>query len=145
MIVECPENTRLQDHLLRQDIHILTACGGRGNCGKCRVRVVEGEAPAALKDLPAPDVVFVGGSGGRLESILDAAQVANPHVRICVTAIALETLELARRWMGEHGFDVEVTQLAVSRTRQSGSHHLLLANNPVFLVVGTRAVEEMRP
>jgi len=50
MIVECPENTRLQDHLLRQDIHILTACGGRGNCGKCRVRVVEGEAAVNTMD-----------------------------------------------------------------------------------------------
>ena len=44
MIVHCPENTRLQDWLLEQDIHILTACGGRGNCGKCRVRIVEGIA-----------------------------------------------------------------------------------------------------
>lgn len=110
-----------------------------------KMRIVEGEAPVALEHLPAPDVVFVGGSGGRLEDILDVAVAANPHARICVAAIALETLELARRWMGEHGFDFEVTQLAVSRTRQSGSHHLLLANNPVFLVVGTRAVGKMRP
>ena len=33
-----PPRTRLQDFLLRRDIHILTACGGRGNCGKCRVK-----------------------------------------------------------------------------------------------------------
>jgi Na+-transporting NADH:ubiquinone oxidoreductase subunit F len=33
MIIECPANVRLQDYLLSQDIHILTACGGRGNCG----------------------------------------------------------------------------------------------------------------
>ena len=42
MIVECPANMRLQDHLLSKDIHILTACGGRGNCGKCAVRVIRG-------------------------------------------------------------------------------------------------------
>ena len=110
-----------------------------------KLRVVKGEAPAALEDLPVPDVVFVGGSGGRLADILNAAVAANSCVRICVTAIALETLELARCWMGEHGFAIEITQLAVGRTRQSGSHHLLLANNPVFLVVGTRADWEMRP
>ena len=44
MIVHCPANTRLQDYLLENDIHILTACAGRGNCGKCRVRIVEGSA-----------------------------------------------------------------------------------------------------
>ena len=31
---------------------------------------VEGEAPAALDSLPAPDRVFVGGSGGRLPEII---------------------------------------------------------------------------
>ena len=50
MIVQCPENTRLQDYLLSRDIHILTACGGRGNCGKCRVRIVEGAAAVNTMD-----------------------------------------------------------------------------------------------
>ena len=50
MTVECPANTRLQDFLLSRDIHILTACAGRGNCGKCRVRVVAGEAAVNTMD-----------------------------------------------------------------------------------------------
>ena len=40
MLIECPANTRLQDYLLQNDIHILTACGGRGNCAKCVVRII---------------------------------------------------------------------------------------------------------
>ena len=51
MIVNCPENKRLQDYLLEQDIHILTACGGRGNCGKCRVRILEGIAAVNPMDV----------------------------------------------------------------------------------------------
>ena len=43
MRIICPPHTRLQDHLLSQDIHILTACGGRGNCGKC-ARIAPGAA-----------------------------------------------------------------------------------------------------
>ena len=43
-IITCPAGTRLQDYLLSRDIHIRTACAGRGNCGKCRVRVVQGQA-----------------------------------------------------------------------------------------------------
>ena len=50
MIIKCPPNTRLQNYLLSQDIHILTACGGRGNCGKCVVRVVQGNAAINTMD-----------------------------------------------------------------------------------------------
>jgi precorrin-6Y C5,15-methyltransferase (decarboxylating) len=31
---------------------------------------------------------------------------------------------------------VTVTQIAVSRTRPAGSLHLLMANNPIFLIAG---------
>ena len=50
MIIECPANTRLQNYLLENDIHILTACGGHGNCGKCVVRVVQGDAAINTMD-----------------------------------------------------------------------------------------------
>ena len=50
MIITCPANTRLQDYLLTRNIHIKTACGGRGNCGKCKVRVVEGHCSINAMD-----------------------------------------------------------------------------------------------
>ncbi len=48
--ITCPPETRLQDYLLSQNIHIRTACGGRGNCGKCTVRIVEGQAAVNTMD-----------------------------------------------------------------------------------------------
>ena len=50
MIIECPANTRLQDYLLGRGIYLLTACGGRGNCARCSVRVLEGEAAVNTMD-----------------------------------------------------------------------------------------------
>ena len=100
------------------------------------LRIAEGEAPEALKELPDPDVVFVGGSGGALEAILQAALERNPHVRLCVAAIALETLHRASEWMEKNGVEAEITQIAASRTKKAGDLHLLLANNPVFLLSG---------
>ena len=50
MRITCPPHTRLQDHLLSRDIHILTACGGRGNCGKCAVRILQGHAAVNTMD-----------------------------------------------------------------------------------------------
>ena len=118
------------------------ACGLiRQNREKFRawnLRLVEGAAPETLEDLPAPDAVFVGGSGGALEAILDQAMEANPAVRLCVSAIALETLHRAADWMEKAGLEPEITQIAVSRTRRAGGLHLMTANNPVFLITGGR-------
>ena len=50
MIIVCPANTRLQDYLLSQNIHILTACGGRGSCGKCAVRILKGRTAVNTMD-----------------------------------------------------------------------------------------------
>ena len=100
------------------------------------LRITEGEAPAALRSLPDPDAVFVGGSGGAPEAILRAALERNPRVRLCVSAIALETLHRASDWMEKNGIEAEIAQIAVSRTRKAGGLRLLMANNPVFLISG---------
>ncbi len=49
-------------------------------------------APAALAGWPAPDAVFIGGSKGSLRAVVDVALAANPDARLCISAIALETL-----------------------------------------------------
>lgn len=101
-----------------------------------KLRIAEGPAPEALQDLPAPDAVFVGGSGGELPRILQAVHDANPRARICVSAIALETLHTASERLTALGYGTEITQIAVSRCRPAGALHLLTAQNPVFLITG---------
>ena len=81
------------------------------------------------------DAVFIGGSKGNLRTIVDAALAANPDARLCISAIALETLQEAVAALTAHGLAAQVTQIAVSRTKAAGSLHLLMANNPIFLVV----------
>ena len=103
------------------------------------LHVTEGSAPEILEGLPRPDVVFVGGSSGFLAEILDAVHAAAPEARLCISAIALETLQTAASWLEAHGLEPEITQISVSRTRKAGDLHLLLANNPVFLITGTPA------
>lgn len=100
------------------------------------LQLIKGRAPCALRDLPAPDGVFVGGSRGELEGILDAALGKNPAARICVSAIAVETLFTAVTALTARGLEAGVTQIAVSRTKTAGALHLLMANNPVFLITG---------
>ncbi len=50
MIVKSPENVMLKTYLREQGYTLNTACGGRGNCGKCVVRVIEGDVPVNTMD-----------------------------------------------------------------------------------------------
>lgn len=103
-----------------------------------KLRIMEGRAPEALDGLPAPDAVFVGGSGGKLPRILQTVHDVNPRARVCVSAIALETLHTALMGLTSLGYETEITQIAVSRCRPAGALHLLTAQNPVFLITGVR-------
>lgn len=111
----------------------------KANREKFRTRnlvLVEGLAPAALSDLPAPDAVFIGGSKGSLAAIVDAALDKNPDARICVSAIALETLSAVVAALTAKGRTVQVSQIAVSRAKAVGGLHLMMAQNPIYLITG---------
>ena len=114
----------------------------RQNKEKFAVRnltLVEGTAPTALENLPAPDAVFIGGTKGNMAAVVEAALARNPAARICISAIALETLSAAMAALTAHGLQAEVCQISVSRAKAAGKLHLLMANNPIFLI--TRADE----
>lgn len=109
----------------------------RRKLGGYNVQIVAGRAPDALEALPAPDCVFVGGSGGGMRRILALAKEKNPAVRVAVTAIALETLEEARHALLDLGFaNIEVSQLAAARGKAVGPYTMLTALNPVFILSG---------
>lgn len=105
---------------------------GVSNLFACR-----GMAPAALAGLPPPDAVFIGGSKGNVKAILQAALEKNPGVRVVVNAIALETLAQAVAALGELGFcRVDIAQVAVSRAKEVGAYHMMMGQNPVYIVSG---------
>lgn len=106
----------------------------RRKFGAWNLSIIEGTAPDALKDLPVPDAVFIGGTKGRVKEITTTIHEKNPQARICITAIALETLHEAVEALMDCGFEAHVTQIAVSRTKKTGKLNLLMANNPVFLI-----------
>jgi precorrin-6B C5,15-methyltransferase / cobalt-precorrin-6B C5,C15-methyltransferase len=82
------------------------------------LEVVQGEAPAALASLPAPDAIFVGG-GASDAGVLDAALAALPTGgRLVANAVTLETeaLLLARH----AALGGELIRIAISRTAAVG-------------------------
>lgn len=102
-------------------------------CGN--VHAVPGVAPDALAKLPVPDAVFVGGSAGELPSIVEAALEKNSQVRLCVPCVTVETLtEACALLSGSRFKGFEACQVSAARAEAVGSHHLMKAQNPVFLV-----------
>lgn len=95
-----------------------------------------GSAPDALAGLPAPDRLFIGGAGGCISGILDAALAGGKKPKAVITAVTLETLDEAVGALKEKLFAVNVTQVSAVRTKAVGSHTMFDAQNPVFVIEG---------
>ncbi len=101
------------------------------------VQLVEGEAPEALHDLPEPDAVFVGGSGGGFEEIVKVAAVRARRA-VVLTLVTIERVVPAGEVLEDCGLEVETTFLQTSRMRGIGGLHRLAAESAVFVVCGSR-------
>ena len=102
--------------------------------------VIEGTAPEALADLPGPDRVFIGGSSGHIEDILKVLDDKLNGSKVCLTAITLETLEAGRKALKKYGYTCSIRQIQVTDIQPAGSHHMMRAENPVFIISGEKDI-----
>jgi precorrin-6Y C5,15-methyltransferase (decarboxylating) len=103
------------------------------------VTLVEDDAPGCLESLPDPDRVFIGGSGGNLWGILEAADSRlAAGGRIVLNAVTLDTLTAATEFFENAGYQLEVTTVNIARTRPLTDYKMFEAYNPVYVVVGIK-------
>lgn len=103
------------------------------------LNIIQEEAPEGLADLPCPDKVFIGGSGGRLKDILEVVYARNDQARVVISAITLETLnEAVSYYQNKTDQSVEIVHIAVTKTRKIGGYNLLTGQNPVFVLTSER-------
>ena len=106
--------------------------------GSLNVTTVQGSAPASLADLPAPDAVFVGGTGGSLEEIFArVAQVARPGCRLVASFATLENLNQALDCAQTLGWEMALAQVNLSYGSAIAGRTRLAPLNPVFIVSTT--------
>ncbi|HKH09602.1 MAG TPA: precorrin-6y C5,15-methyltransferase (decarboxylating) subunit CbiE [Rubrobacter sp.] len=101
------------------------------------VEVAEGSAPEALRDLPEPDAVFVGGTGGAFEETVKLCAV-RARRSVVLTLVGLERVVPAGKILEGCGLEVETTLLQTSSVRGIASMHRLVPEGAVFLVCGSR-------
>ena len=99
------------------------------------LEIIKGEAPQALENLPAPTHAFIGGSSGNLKEIVALLLGKNPQVRIVINCITLETISEALDVLKEYDFQQrEVVQLAASRSKEISRYHLMMGENPIYII-----------
>ena len=102
-----------------------------------RLQIIEAPAPEALRDLPEPDAVFVGGSGDAFEEIVKLSAVRARRT-VVLALVALERVVPAARLLEDCGLEVETTFLQASGMKGVGTLHRLAAESGVFVVSGSR-------
>ena len=135
MALRCPEGTVYALDHNAEAVRLTHENARRFACDN--IRVLTGTAPEALDQLPPPDKVFLGGTGGRMDEIFQTIAAKNPAARITVSAVTLETLHAAQAAFAGYPGTCSITQIAVTQTRSIGGYTMLQANNPVFLLCGT--------
>ena len=97
---------------------------------------VAGLAPKALLDLPAPDRIFIGGSGGNLAQIIQLAYERLPqNGRLVINGVIEKTITEAPFFLKEHGFTIEQSRIQITRTEQNGEETVL---NPIHIFAGEK-------
>lgn len=104
-----------------------------------QVRVVRGEAPEALRDLPEADRVFVGGSGGRLGEILEEVATKLRSGGILVLNLsAVESVGHAASVLRGWGWQVDILDVHLSRSAECGGRLVRRPLGPVTIVRGVK-------
>lgn len=108
--------------------------------GISNVTVILGNALEKISELPAADVIFIGGTGGETSEILKLCEdKIKQGGRIVIGTILIETLYSVLSTMEKLRFSsVDITQVTISKSRKTSTGTMMLARNPVTIISATK-------
>lgn len=98
------------------------------------IETVYGRAPEALDSLETATHAFIGGTSGEMSEIIKILLDKNPKIRIVITVIALESLNLAVSCLKGLSIDGEIVTVQTARARLVAGYHMMQGQNPVFII-----------
>ena len=104
--------------------------------GISNVVVIQGNALEKISELPATDVIFIGGTGGETSDILKLCEgKLKQGGRIVIGIILIETLYSVISTIEKLKFSsIDITQVTISKSRKTSTGTMMLARNPVTIV-----------
>jgi cobalt-precorrin-6B (C15)-methyltransferase len=108
--------------------------------GVTNVTVISGNAKEKISDLEDADAIFIGGTGGDTQEIVQQCQdKLKSGGRIVIGIILIETLHSVLQILDQLKFDsVDITQVTISKSRRTSTGTMMLARNPVTIVSATK-------
>ncbi|MDJ1182756.1 precorrin-6y C5,15-methyltransferase (decarboxylating) subunit CbiE [Roseofilum casamattae] len=96
---------------------------------------IQGMAPQALRQIPPPDRVFIGGTGDALSTVL-ACAVASllPGGKVVMALATVEHLHEAIAWLNRHNLFYRLLQVQLSRSIPVGRFTRYTPLNPVTIL-----------
>ena len=100
------------------------------------IEIINAEASTVIDDLEAADRIFIGGSGGNLDIIVDKIYKKNPEAIIVVTAITLETITQINNIVKKYekaGYTYEVSWISFANNKTVAGYNMMIGGNPVLI------------
>ena len=105
------------------------------------ITLIKGEAPNDLKDLKMKfDKIFIGGSGGNLEEIIQYSYDNLKEKGILVlNFIVLENVFKTMEYLKKLNFrDTDICQVIVSKNRKIKDFNMMMAENPIYVITARK-------
>ncbi len=104
------------------------------------IEIIKGLAPEALPEDKKFDRIFIGGSGGNLDSIFNYINKSlKPGGILVSNTITIENCSEILRQMEQRDFkNIEVVSVNISRSRKIKDIHMMIAENPITIISGER-------
>ena len=104
---------------------------------------VQGKAPEYLDQFPDPDAIFIGGTAGSMEDILDVCCTRlKKDGRIVLNAVTIENLVQAVDEFKHNGFDTTITLAQISRSKPILNLTRFDALNPIYIITAKHKEED---
>jgi len=101
------------------------------------ITVIEGSAPESLSEAGEFDRLFVGGSSGNLDTILDwARENVKEDGKVVITSVTLNTLSAAWDYFRNNDIEYDIVQVAVTNCEKIKHIAMFKAQNPVYVMTG---------
>ena len=103
--------------------------------------LILGNAKEKISDLPEADAIFIGGTGGDTQEIVQLCEdKLKSGGRIVIGVILIETLYAVLQTIEKLKFDaIDITQITIGKSRKTSTGTMMLARNPVTVISATKS------
>ena len=103
--------------------------------------LILGNAKEKISELPEADAIFIGGTGGDTQEIVQLCEdKLKSGGRIVIGVILIETLYAVLQTIEKLKFDsIDITQITIGKSRKTSTGTMMLARNPVTVISATKS------